>query len=92
MCSAENVVQIIIATAHPAKFNAAVDLALAGRAGFDFDRDVMPKEFEGLLDLPRRMFDVANGTEPVKAVIAREVSKLMLVNDLAQVVHQTASL
>lgn len=69
--------QVILATAHPAKFNAAVAEALASHASFDFDRDVMPKEFEGLLDLPRKMFDVKNGIDPVKEVIAREVARLI---------------
>lgn len=37
----------------------------------------MPKEFEGLLDLPRRMIDVKNSNEAVKEVVAREVGRLL---------------
>lgn len=69
--------QVILATAHPAKFAEAVQTALESDPTFNFNRDVMPKEFEGLLDLPRRMFDVSNDKEEVKTVVAREVERLM---------------
>lgn len=50
--------QLILSTAHPAKFSAAVEKALEQEAGFDFDRDVLPKEFQGLLDKERKVLDV----------------------------------
>lgn len=80
---------MILATAHPAKFAAAVELALSHHDTFDFDRDVLPTEFIGLLDLPRRMFDCKNSNEAVKDVIKREVGRL--VGLIKPVEGQTAS-
>lgn len=69
--------QIALATAHPAKFAAAVEKALPQ---LDFARDVTPPEFRGLLDLPRRVVDVPSAEpERVKEVVEREVSKLWVV-------------
>ncbi|KAH0614715.1 uncharacterized protein H6S33_000351 [Morchella sextelata] len=39
---------VSLSTAHPAKFNHAVDLALGGLGTYDFERDVRPVEFRGL--------------------------------------------
>ena len=75
--SAPSIVQIVLATAHPAKFNAAVSDALSAEPTFDFQRDIMPKEFDGLLDLPRRVYDCRGDPEDVKRVIVREVAKLV---------------
>ncbi|GAA6031332.1 hypothetical protein JCM8097_005605 [Rhodosporidiobolus ruineniae] len=72
-----NVVQIVLSTAHPAKFDAAVSDALSSSPSFDFKRDVLPKEFEGLLDLPRRVIGVKNDPEAVKAVVSEQVAKLV---------------
>jgi threonine synthase len=60
----------VLATAHPAKFSEAVTQALAGRSTFDFDRDVLPKEFRGLLEKEKRVIDVDGpDVELVKRVI-----------------------
>ena len=75
--SAPTIVQIVLATAHPAKFNAAVSVALSAEPSFDFQRDIMPKEFDGLLDLPRRVIDCKCSPEAVQKVIEREVAKLV---------------
>lgn len=75
--STPSVVQIVLATAHPAKFNAAVSAALSSEPSFDFQRDIMPKEFDGLLDLPRRVIDCPCSPEAVQKVISREVAKLV---------------
>ncbi|KAJ2914957.1 hypothetical protein MD484_g5442, partial [Candolleomyces efflorescens] len=56
--NANNVRQIILSTAHPAKFSEAVSKALEGAAHFDFNRDVFPPEFSGLLEQERRVIDV----------------------------------
>ena len=45
---------VSLATAHPAKFSKAVELALSAETGFRFE-DVLPYEFKGLENLPRRM-------------------------------------
>ena len=56
--SGDNVRQIVLSTAHPAKFSEAVSRALEGSAQFDFNRDVFPPEFRGLLEKERRVIDV----------------------------------
>ncbi len=47
--------QIILSTAHPAKFSEAVTKALEQNVDFNFEQDVLPKEFRGLLDKERRV-------------------------------------
>jgi len=62
--------QIVLSTAHPAKFSEAVNRALEGSAQFNFDRDVLPVEFHGLLEKERRVIDVERpDINLVKAVI-----------------------
>lgn len=74
--SSPNVIQIVLSTAAPAKFSDAVSEALKDQPEFDFERDALPDEFKGLLDLPRRVIDVKNDREEVKAVIRENVDKL----------------
>lgn len=74
--SDENTVQVVLSTAHPAKFNEAVSASLINSQGFDFQRDVMPKEFDGLLDLPRRVIDVKGTGEAVKEVVINQLKDL----------------
>lgn len=50
--------QIVLSTAHPAKFSEAVSKALSQSANFNFERDVFPQEFKGLLEKERRVVDV----------------------------------
>ncbi|KAE8259269.1 hypothetical protein A4X03_0g4133 [Tilletia caries] len=51
--------QVILATAHPAKFSAAVVASLeSAGADFNFERDVLPREMHGLLEKERRGRDV----------------------------------
>jgi len=50
--------QIVLSTAHPAKFSEAVSKALSQNADFKFERDVCPQEFKGLLEKERRVVDV----------------------------------
>ncbi|KAF9485728.1 tryptophan synthase beta subunit-like PLP-dependent enzyme [Pholiota conissans] len=65
-----NTYQIVLSTAHPAKFSEAVSRALEGSSSFNFDRDVLPKEFEGLLEREKRVIDVEKADiNLVKAVI-----------------------
>lgn len=68
--SSSSTTQIVLSTAHPAKFSEAVSRALEASPNFDFARDVLPAEFRGLLDRERRVIDV-EGPEValVKAVI-----------------------
>ncbi|ORY75083.1 putative threonine synthase [Protomyces lactucae-debilis] len=48
-------ITITLATAHPAKFANAVDLALKSFQGYSFEKDVEPQEFKGLANLERRV-------------------------------------
>ncbi|CDO74827.1 hypothetical protein BN946_scf184353.g8 [Trametes cinnabarina] len=64
--------QIVLSTAHPAKFSEAVTRALQGSPSFDFQRDVLPPEFKGLLERERRVINVeAPQVDLVKQVIER---------------------
>jgi threonine synthase len=69
---------ITLATAHPAKFAKAVDVALQGADdAFDFSR-VLPAEFVGLDDKERRVRMVEPGKgvlDAVRAVIVEEVER-----------------
>lgn len=68
--------QIVLSTAHPAKFSEAVSRALQGTAEFDFDRDVLPEEFRGLLEKEKRVLDVERPeVELVKGVIENVVKR-----------------
>ncbi|KAE9395461.1 tryptophan synthase beta subunit-like PLP-dependent enzyme [Gymnopus androsaceus JB14] len=67
--------QIILSTAHPAKFSEAVSTALQDTKEFDFDSQVMPEEFNGLLQKERRVVDVESADiELVKRVIEERVT------------------
>jgi threonine synthase len=62
----------VLSTAHPAKFSESVSRALEGSPNFNFDRDVLPPEFRGLLEKERRVIEVERPEgELVKAVIER---------------------
>ncbi|KAJ7057087.1 tryptophan synthase beta subunit-like PLP-dependent enzyme [Mycena amicta] len=64
--------QIMLSTAHPAKFSEAVAQALCHNRSFDFERDVLPPEFVGLLDKERNVVDVPRAeVDLVKGVIER---------------------
>ncbi|KAI0316232.1 tryptophan synthase beta subunit-like PLP-dependent enzyme [Amylostereum chailletii] len=71
-----SVVQIVLSTAHPAKFSEAVSRALSGIPSFCFERDVLPEEFKGLLERERRVIDVdAPDIDLVKKVIEDHVQQ-----------------
>ncbi|OCK85964.1 threonine synthase-like protein [Lepidopterella palustris CBS 459.81] len=65
---------ISLATAHPAKFSKAVEMALQGQPGFSFDT-VLPEEFRGLEDKARRVTvaRMADGWEGVRRIVVAEV-------------------
>ncbi|PVI08587.1 threonine synthase-like protein [Periconia macrospinosa] len=65
---------ISLATAHPAKFSNAVERALPSDMTF-FRDNVLPAEFKGLEDKPRRVSHVkkADGWEGVRKVVIAEV-------------------
>ncbi|KAH9974265.1 tryptophan synthase beta subunit-like PLP-dependent enzyme [Lactifluus volemus] len=69
-----SIVQVVLSTAHPAKFSEAVTKALSASQGFDFDRDLLPQEFRGLLEKERRVIDVDEPSDDlVKKVIESKV-------------------
>lgn len=64
--------QVILSTAHPAKFSEAVTRALQHSSKFNFERDVLPVEFKGLLEKERKVIDVeAPEGDLVKQVIEK---------------------
>lgn len=67
---------VSLATAHPAKFANAVDLALKDEEGFTFDT-VLPEEFIGLEQKERRVKVVPKGAgwEGVRAIVQEEVEE-----------------
>ena len=67
---------IALATAHPAKFANAVQLALKDTRGFDFEKEVLPEEFRGLEKLERRVRTVGGGVgvEGMRDVIEEMVA------------------
>ena len=73
---APDVYHISLATAHPAKFANAVDLALKSEPGFSFDT-VLPKEFVGLEKKEKRIITVPKGAgwEGVRTIVEDEVEK-----------------
>jgi threonine synthase len=74
LISSPSVVQVILSTAHPAKFSEAVTKALSEQHNFDFERDVLPREFRGLLEKERNVIDVDEPREElVKNVIQNKV-------------------
>lgn len=65
---------ISLATAHPAKFSNAVELALKNESGFDFNK-VLPEQFVGLDKLEKRVTDVkkSGGFEGIRTIVVKEV-------------------
>ncbi|MCJ1286374.1 threonine synthase [Xylographa opegraphella] len=66
---------ISLATAHPAKFASAVQLALGENESFDFEKEVLPTEFVGLEKKERRVRVVGKGEglEGMRRIIGEEV-------------------
>lgn len=71
-----SIIQIVLSTAHPAKFSEAVTKALQASPPFNFEEQVLPEEFKGLLALPRRVIEVQRpDKELVKQVIEQVMAK-----------------
>lgn len=67
---------IALATAHPAKFAGAVDLALKDEKSFSFDA-ILPEAFIGLDKKERRVIDVPRSAiwEGIRKIVQDEVNK-----------------
>lgn len=74
--SAEGAHQVALATAHPAKFAKAVEMALVEEKGFRF-QDILPMQFVGLEERPRRVRCVrrSEGIEGLRKLIVGEVDR-----------------
>ncbi|KAH9811250.1 tryptophan synthase beta subunit-like PLP-dependent enzyme [Melampsora americana] len=75
-----NIVQLVLATAHPAKFSEAVERGLSDSKSWnevDFETDVLPEAFKGLLEKPKKIIPV-HGIEAwkTKEIVIEEVKKL----------------
>lgn len=71
------IVQIVLSTAHPAKFSEAVINSVGSEAELDFERKVLPEAFKGLLEKPRRVLKVDSiELEVTKKLIAEQVMNL----------------
>lgn len=75
---------ITLATAHPAKFSNAVEQALPEDKAY-FVEKVLPEEFKGLEDKPRRVSRVkkADGFEGIRKVVVAEVEAELQAADRA---------
>ena len=71
-----SVAVVSLATAHPAKFANAVDLALKDEAGFNFD-SVLPEQFVGLDQKERKVIKVPANTDlaGIRDLVTKEVEK-----------------
>ncbi len=65
---------VALATAHPAKFSHAVELALKDVEGFSFET-VLPEQFQGMLEMEKRVTGVDNDWKSVREVIVKEVEE-----------------
>ncbi len=63
---------IALATAHPAKFSNAVELALKDVQGFSFE-SVLPEQFQGLLDMEKRVIGTSADWKAVREIVMKEV-------------------
>ncbi|KOS22309.1 Threonine synthase [Escovopsis weberi] len=66
---------ISLSTAHPAKFSGAVEKALAGEEGFDFEAKVLPAEFVGLEKKEQRVTQVENDWEQIRELVKARVAE-----------------
>ncbi|PNY24159.1 Threonine synthase [Tolypocladium capitatum] len=66
---------ISLSTAHPAKFSGAVNMALRGDEGFDFEKKVLPAEFVGLDKKGKRVTDVDNDWKKVRDMVKAQVEQ-----------------
>ena len=71
-----SVAVVSLATAHPAKFANAVDLALKDEPGFNFDA-VLPEQFVGLDEKEKKIIKVPANTDlaGIRELVTKEVEK-----------------
>ncbi|KAL8930730.1 MAG: hypothetical protein Q9208_000271 [Pyrenodesmia sp. 3 TL-2023] len=76
--AAPGVYNVALATAHPAKFSNAVELALKDEKAFHF-REILPEQFVGMEELPKRVRYVkkSEGLDGLRNLIVDDVAKEM---------------
>ncbi|EGP84450.1 unnamed protein product [Zymoseptoria tritici ST99CH_1A5] len=72
--SRKDIHHIALATAHPAKFSNAVELALKEEEGFSFET-VLPEQFQGLMDLEKRITESKASWEAVRDIVVKQVEE-----------------
>ena len=72
--STDKIHHISLATAHPAKFSHAVELALRDEPGFSFDT-VLPEQFVGLEQMEKRVTECTAEWQTVREIVVREVEE-----------------
>ncbi|RYP14508.1 hypothetical protein DL765_006344 [Monosporascus sp. GIB2] len=73
--AASDILHISLSTAHPAKFAGAVELALKDKEGFNFEKEVLPQEFIGLEEKPKRVTNIENDWKAVREWIKEQIDK-----------------
>lgn len=66
---------ISLSTAHPAKFANAVDKALTGAEGYNFEEKVLPPEFVGMDKKEKRVNFVENDWTAVRELVKKQVEE-----------------
>lgn len=64
---------VSLATAHPAKFSHAVELALKEEPGFSFET-VLPEQLVGLEEMEKRVTDCKADWQAVREIVVKEVA------------------
>ena len=74
--TAPGIHNVALSTAHPAKFDHAVEMALAEEKEFQF-KDILASQFLGLESLSRRVIHVqrSSGLDDVRKIVMNEVEK-----------------
>lgn len=67
-------IYVSLATAHPAKFSNAVELALKDQPGFSFET-VLPEQFVGLEEMEKRVTGSKADWEAVREIVVTEVEE-----------------
>jgi threonine synthase len=65
---------VALATAHPAKFSHAVELALKDEDGFTFE-SVLPEQFQGMLEMEKKVTGCKADWKEVRNVVIKEVGE-----------------
>lgn len=79
----KDVPHVSLSTAHPAKFSNAVDMALTGAEGYDFEEKVRPAEFVGMEQREKRVADVENSWEAVRELVKKQVEEELKAEEVA---------